>query len=108
MNRKLILAVLGLSMFAAAAPKSYDVILTKPVQAGSTQLAKGEYHVVVDGGHAIFTPVHTKNAIAVPATVETKDKKFSDNVFDITTEGNTARLKSLALGGSKTKLEFGK
>lgn len=109
MSNRLILTVAAatFSVVAFAAPKSYDVVLPKPTQAGSAQLAPGEYKVVVDGANAIFTPVHTHNAVTIPVKVETENRKFDGNILDSTTDGNTLHLKSLALGGTKIKLEFG-
>jgi hypothetical protein len=107
MSTKLILAAATFSVVAFAAPKSYNVVLAKPMQAGSAQLAPGEYKVMVEGSNAVFTPAHSHNAITIPAKVETESRKFDSNVLDSIADGNTLRLKSIALGGSKTKLEFG-
>ena len=108
-TNKLILSVgiAALSMVAFAAPKTYDVVFSKAVQAGTTELAPGEYKVALEGTNAIFTPAHTHNSLTVPVKVESSNQKYVANAIDTIKAGNKLQLKSIGLGGSKTKIEFG-
>lgn len=104
----LLIGALALSSLAIAGQKSYDVVLTAPTKAGSVQLAAGEYKVKVEGSNAVFTDEHTRASFTVPVTVENSNTKFDATSLDSTTQGNTAQITSIQLGGSKIKLEFSK
>ena len=67
----LFIGALALSTVAFAGPKSYDIVLFAPTQAGSNQLAAGEYHVQVQGSNAIFTNVDTRHSFVAPVKVAT-------------------------------------
>jgi hypothetical protein len=99
---------LGLaSLGIASAAKSYDVTLTGPTMAGSTELKAGEYKVTFEGSQAVFTDVARSRSWTAPVKVETGDKKFSETTVESTLRGDMAHINAIDLGGSKTKLEFG-
>src|ERR1700692_2267498 len=99
---------LALSTVAFAGAKTYDVTLSSATAAGSVQLAPGEYKLKVDGSNAIFTGVQNHQSFSVPVKIENGDAKYNATTLDTTGQGSAAKLTSIELGGSKTKLEFGK
>jgi hypothetical protein len=98
------LAIFTTTMVCA---KSYDIWLNHSAQAGKTQLMAGHYSVKLVGSEAIFTDVDHEKSYTAPVKVETEDKKFPVTTVETGTEGNTDQIKSIELGGSTTKLEFG-
>ena len=103
----LLIGVLTLSTLAIAGPKSYSVAISAPTKAGSAQLAPGDYKLKVEGTNAIFTDSH-RTSVTVPVKVENADTKFNSTAVDTSNQGGSMQIKSIELGGSKTKLEFGK
>ena len=110
MTNKLTLwiATAALSTVAFAAPKTYSVVVSTPMKAGSAQLAAGDYKVKVEGSNAVFTDQHTLASVTVPVKVESATEKFNSTALDTTKQGDTTQITSIELGGSNTKLEFGK
>jgi hypothetical protein len=110
MTNKLLLwgGALTLSAVALAGPKTYDLTLSAPMKAGSVQLAPGEYKLTVEGSNAIFTGAQTRQSVTVPVKIENSDTKYRATELDSAMQGGTAQITSIQLGGSKTKLEFGK
>ena len=110
MTNKLTLwiATAALSTVAFAAPKTYSVVVSTPMKAGSAQLAAGDYKVKVEGANAVFTDQHTRASVTVPVKVENGAEKFHSTAVDTTKQGDTTQITSIELGGSNTKLEFGK
>jgi hypothetical protein len=104
----LLIGVVTLSTLAMAGSKSYNVELSTPTKAGSAQLAPGDYKLKVEGTNAIFTDSHTRASVTVPVKVENADTKFNSTAVDTTSQGGSMQITSIELGGSKTKLEFGK
>ncbi len=104
----LLIGALALSTLAMAGPKSYSVALSTPTKAGSVQLAPGDYKVKVEGSNAIFTDEHTGASFTVPVKVENAETKFNSTTLDTKTEGSTAQIVTIGLGGSKVRLDFGK
>jgi hypothetical protein len=110
MTKKLTLWIgaAALSTIAYAAPKTYSVVVSAPMKAGSAQLSPGEYKVKVEGTNAIFTDQHTRASVTVPVKVENEPEKFSSTALDTTKQGGATQITSIELGGSNMKLEFGK
>jgi hypothetical protein len=98
---------LALSAVAMAGSKTYDLVFSAPIKAGSVQLAPGEYKLTVEGSNAIFTGAHNRQSVTVPVKVENNDTKYEATALDSTMQGGAAQITSIQLGGSKTKLEFG-
>lgn len=95
------------SALALAATKSFDITFPGPVEAGSVQLTPGEYKLRVEGSNAVFEDTRTKKSFTVPVKVESVDKKYESTMLDTNKSGNNVdHLKSIELGGSKTKLQF--
>jgi hypothetical protein len=108
-NRWLLgVGALALSATAIASAKTYDVVVSNSVKAGSAQLAPGEYKLKVDGSNAIFTDTQSRKSITVPVKVESGKNKYSATALDTSKQGGTEQITSIELGGSNTKLEFGK
>jgi hypothetical protein len=110
MTNRLLLSVgiLALSTAAMASAKTYDVVLANSVKAGSVQLAPGEYKLKVDGSNAIFTGTETRKSVTVPVKVENGNTKYNSTALDTSKQGGAEQITSIELGGSNTKLEFGK
>jgi hypothetical protein len=90
---------LTLSAVAFAGSKAYDVVLPAAANAGSVQLAPGEYKLKVEGSNAIFTGAQTGKSVSVPVKVDNGATN---------TQSGAVKITSIELGGSKTKLEFGR
>ena len=98
---------LTLSAVAVAGSKSYDITLDTPAKAGNAQLTRGEYKLQVEGSNAVFTGMQSHTAVTVPVKVQNTDTKYSQTAVDTSKQGDAVQIKSIELGGSKTKLEFG-
>jgi len=96
--------VLGLSVAGA---KSYEFTLTQTVKAGSAELKPGNYSVVVDGSKVRFKDSAGKVTEA-DATVATSEKKFAVTQVDTIQANGQATVHEIDLGGTTTKLQFGK
>lgn len=96
--------VLGLSVAGA---KSYDVNLPQAVKAGSAELKPGNYSVVLDGSKVRFKSA-TGQISEADVTVGTADKKFSATMVDTTQVNGQTTINEIDLGGTTTKLQFGK
>ena len=109
MKKSLVLgAMLFVSTLAFAGPKSVTVVFDQPVTVGSITLAAGEYKVKVDGANAVFTNnLNFKSATTV-VKVETGEKKFKDTAVDSVKNATGQTVQSISIGGTTTKLEFGK
>jgi hypothetical protein len=92
------LVTLGLGMASAAS--SYKVTLPSDLSAGSVMLKAGDYKVEVEGDQATFN--QGKQAIPVPATVETSTSKFPYT----TVESSGMNLQAIDIGGTTTKIVF--
>ena len=100
--------ILTLSTVAIVSAKSYEVVFSTPVQAGSAQLAAGTYKLKVEGSNAIFTDERTQKSVTVPAKVSETSTKYNATSLDNSTQGSTVQVNSIKLGGTKTLVEFGK
>lgn len=107
MKLRLWIGALALSTVAMAGPKTYNVTLSNPMTAGSTQLPSGEYRLKVEGTNAIFTSSHTHESVTVPVKVENSETKYNLTSLGTTQQGDTTQITSIRLGGTHTKLEFG-
>jgi hypothetical protein len=99
--------VLSLSTLCFAGPKSFTVIFDKTTTVGTAKLAPGEYKVKVDGTNAVFTNSNFKS-VSTAVKVETSDKKFKDTAVDSVKSGSGDVVTAITVGGSTTKLDFGK
>ena len=110
MTNRLLLwgGALVFSAVAFAGAKTYDLSLSSATAAGSVQLAPGEYKLKVEGSNAIFTGTQNHQSFTVPVKIENGNEKYNLTSMDTTGEGGTVKITSIELGGSKTKLEFGK
>ena len=107
----LMAGVLSLSSLTIASAKigsvkSYDIQLTTPVKAGNVQLSAGEYKLRVEGGNAIFTDTETKKRFTAPVRIDNASRTFDVTAVDTAMQAGASHIRSIALGGSKTKLEF--
>jgi len=105
-NRLLLLGALALSTLSLASAKTYDIMLTQASQAGSVQLAAGEYHVKIEGSNAIFTNLDTAKKTSVPVKVENVEKKYSVTAVDTNDSNGSSKVEAIELGGTTTKLGF--
>jgi len=98
---------LGLASLGIASAKSYDIFLSAPAMAGTTELKPGEYKLKVEGTQAVFTDVESSKSWTAPVKVENGARKFDQTVVESSTQGDMAHIHTIDLGGSNTKLEFG-
>jgi len=110
MNKKLVLwaGALTLSFVSIVSAKSYTLVLSTPMQAGSSQLAAGTYKLEVEGSNAVFTNTKSGKAVTVPVKAEESNTKYDVTSIDNLTQGSTLQINAIKLGGTKTKLEFSK
>jgi hypothetical protein len=102
----LFLGALALSTLAMASPKSYEILLAAPTQAGATQLAAGQYRIRVEGANAIFTNLDNNHSFVAPVKVSTT-QKHQVTAVETKTDAGSPRITSIDLGGSSETLQFG-
>jgi hypothetical protein len=107
MTTKSLLLIGTLALASIASAKSYDLILSAPANAGSVQMAAGEYSIKVLGGFAFFTNVDTGKKFITAVKVEDGGKKYGTTAVDCSTKGGEKQITFVELGGSSTKLELG-
>jgi hypothetical protein len=102
LKRLAVIALLGVSLASA---KSYTITLSNPCQAGGAQLKPGQYTLKLDGPKVVLVDSKGKS-IETNARIETADRKFDQTAMVISTADGTARLQSIMLAGSKSKVIF--
>jgi hypothetical protein len=102
-----IVGALAFSSLGIASAKSYDIILSAPAMAGSTQLKPGDYKLKVEGAQAVFTDTETAKSFSVPVTVENSDKKFNNTLVESANQDGMDQIHAIDLGGSNTRLRLG-
>jgi len=107
MTIKSLLLIGTLALASVASAKTYDLTLTAPANAGSVQMAAGEYSIKVLGGFAFFTNVDTGKKFISPVKVEDAGKKFRTTAVDTNVKDGEDQITAIELGGSSTKLELG-
>jgi uncharacterized protein YdbL (DUF1318 family) len=96
------IALLGVSLASA---KSYTVTISQACQAGGAQLKPGQYTLKVDNQTVVL--IDSKgNSIETAAKIETAERKFDQTAILISNAGGTARLQSITLAGSKSRVVF--
>jgi hypothetical protein len=103
----LIVGALTLSSLGIASAKSFDVVLSSPTMAGTTELKPGEYRLKVEGSQAVFTEAQGSKSFTVPVKVESADRKFGQTAVESTNQNGMDNIHSIDLAGSNTRLEFG-
>ncbi len=81
-----------------------NVTLTEPATIHGAALKAGDYRVVVTAGKVTF--IRNKETHEVPATVETTASKFFENEVQYEHAGAQTTIKTIGLGGTKTRLVF--
>ena len=105
--RSLVLTgALALASLSIVSAKSYDIVLSEAAQAGTVQLAPGEYKVKLDGSNATFTNVETGKSFTTPVKVENTGKKHEATAVDSSKASGSTKLQAIELGGSETTIEF--
>jgi hypothetical protein len=107
MTTKSLLLIGTLALASIASAKTYDLKLSATANAGSVQMAAGEYSIKVLGGFAFFTNVDTGRKFMAAVKVEDAGKKFAGTAVDCITKGGEDQIMAIELGGSSTKLELG-
>lgn len=102
----LFIGALTLSTLAFASPKSYDILLAAPAQAGQMQLAAGEYRLHVEGSNAIFTNVDTNHSFVATVKIE-NTSKHETTAVETKSDNGSAHITTIDLGGSTETLQFG-
>lgn len=107
-SRSLLAAgALALATLSVASAKTWDIMLSGNVKAGSVQLAPGEYKVKVNGTNAVFTDVNNGKSTTTPVKIQNADKKHDQTAVETTQTNTGQEMKAIELGGSTETLEFG-
>jgi hypothetical protein len=106
MNAKslLIVGALTLASIGVASAKSYDVVLSAPAMAGTTELKPGEYKVKLQGSEAVFTDQQSSKSFSIPVKVENGNKKFGYTSIESTNHGGMDTIQAIELADSNTRL----
>jgi hypothetical protein len=107
MTTKSLLLIGTLALASIASAKTYDLTLTAQANAGSVQMAAGEYSIKVLGGFAFFTNVDTGKKFMAAVKVEDAGRTFRTTAVDTNSKGGEDQITAIELGGSSTKLELG-
>ena len=107
MTTKSLLLIGTLALASIASAKTYDLKLSATANAGSVQMAAGEYSIKVLGGFAFFTNVDTGKKFIAAVKVEDSGKKFDATAVDCSSKNGEDQITAIELGGSSTKLELG-
>ena len=107
MTRKSLLWAAALVFSGLALAKTYDVSFSDPVIVGTVQLSPGDYKLTLDGSNAVFAD-QARKAITVPAKVESETKKFNATQYEFEKQNGVDHVTYIELGGSNTRIEFGK
>ncbi len=90
--------------FAGNIPAVAHVTLSEPCLIAGNLLQPGEYRVLI--GDAKVTFSLSRLNVAVPAKIETVEKKFDSTEIRTQTKGTQTIVESISLGGSKVRLVF--
>jgi hypothetical protein len=101
-------AILALAAaFAGTVPApggSYKVTFTQPSVVKGNDFKPGDYRINISPDKV--TIVNGKNAVEVPAKIETAETKFSSTAIRYKTEAGKAVISEIRIGGTKTTLLF--
>lgn len=108
--KKITLVLCLLMVFAvavvSAASASFNV--TSPSKVAGIELKKGEYTVKIKG-EEVMLQRNSDKPFAVPAKVETLEKKFDkDTRIEAENKDGMRVINSITFGHSKTRVVFGK
>jgi hypothetical protein len=101
MKKKLFLSLVTVALAVANAASSYNLTLSSPVWAGSSELKPGVYKVTLESDKVVFTK--GKTVVEAPATTGNAEKKYSGTSY----VSVDSKMKELYLGGTTTKVIFG-
>jgi hypothetical protein len=101
-----VVCALALSMVGIAFAGS-TFTLTGTSMLGTHKLKAGEYEVSIKGDQAVITNPDGKS-FSIPVKVEQADKKFDTTSVGTSTANGVDGISEIDLGGSKTKLLFGR
>jgi hypothetical protein len=107
MKSLILTSALALSSVAFAAPKTYNIVLTAPTQAGSLHLQAGDYTVKLEGTFVVLTNVQTTKAYLALVRIANDSVTHDQTSVETTQQGDIQRIKNIELGGSGETLEFG-
>ena len=111
MTKKLLLWVgtLTLSTVAIVSAKTYELVLSTPVQAEQRSTCGGNIPTKKLKAQICHpTDTRTQKSVTVPAKVSETGTKYNSTSLDNSTQGSTVQINSIKLGGTKTVVEFGK
>ena len=101
MNLKRLMFGLGIvALGVASAASSYEVTITQPTWAGTSELKPGVYKLAVSGSNAVFTS--GKTVVETAVSVEKSDHKVQST--EVTSADK--KIKEIRLAGTDTKLIF--
>ena len=106
MKSILMVAALAIASLSVVSAKSYEITLTNPAVAGSTELRAGHYLLKVNGAYAEFLNLDNEHTIMVPVKVESAAGKFDNTAVDCKTENGISQIQAIELQDTNSKLEF--
>jgi hypothetical protein len=100
-------SVLTLATLGIASAKSYDISLSAPAMAGSTELKPGASRLKVEGSQAVFTDQESLKSFSVPVQIENANRKFNQTEVESTNRNGMDQINAIDLGGSNTRITLG-
>jgi hypothetical protein len=108
MNGKSLLFVGALTVASLniASAKSYDIVLSAPAKAGTTELQPGEYKLKIEGSQAVFKDAQSDKSFSVPIQVQNAQKKFANTSVETTNQGGVALIQAIDLAVPIPELRY--
>ncbi|MFY9725428.1 MAG: hypothetical protein WB579_02555 [Bryobacteraceae bacterium] len=98
--------ILALASLTVASAKSYDIALDNAVKAGPVHLKAGSYTLKVKNNTATFTDASNGKTYTAPVKLDNSKRKNEQTAVTMANQKGSEVLQSIALGGSRTTLEF--
>ena len=95
------LALVGASLASA---KTYTVRLSDPAAIANHQFKTGEYRLEINGDHVLLKG--EKTVVELPVQIENEARKFDNTTVTVSTQGGSAQIQEIGIGGTRTKLLF--
>jgi hypothetical protein len=100
------LAALILFTGVAWADKSYRIQFSQPVTLAGTEVAAGEYDIVIDQENVRLRDVDTGRAVDLKPQIVAVDRKYEHTAVLSNRAGGNVEVTEIQLGGAKVRLVF--
>lgn len=104
--KKFVFAFATLALAAASAGNRHKLNLYQPAEVNGQVLKPGEYTLEVKDNHAVIKG--GRQTVEAEVRVENEAKKFDGNVVRFSDAGPNAHIEEIRIGGTTTKVVFGK